>query len=56
MKRQGFIKNKVMAWLVVANVDKTNRIPHIDVNSPTFEGDVGDDVWQVQSQHHPNVT
>jgi hypothetical protein len=38
MKRQGFIKNKVMARLMVANVDKTSWIPHIDVISPTFEG------------------
>jgi len=34
-----------MARLVVASVDKTNRIPHIDVISSTFEGDDGDDVW-----------
>jgi hypothetical protein len=45
MKRQGFIKNKVMAWLVVVSVDKANWIPHINVISPTFEGDDGDDVW-----------
>ncbi len=47
MKRQWFIKNKVMARLVMANVDKTNRIPHVDMISPTSEGDDGDDVWQV---------
>jgi hypothetical protein len=47
-----FIKNKVMARLMVANVDKTNQIPHTDVISPTFEGDDVDDVWWVQSQHH----
>jgi hypothetical protein len=45
MKREGFIKNKVMAWLVVASVDKTNRIPHTDLISPTFKGDDGDNVW-----------
>jgi len=45
MKRQGFIKNKVMAQLVVASANKTSWIPHIDVISPTFEGDDGDDVW-----------
>jgi hypothetical protein len=45
MKKQGFIKNKVMAQLVVASANKVNRIPHIDVISPTFEGDDGDDVW-----------
>jgi hypothetical protein len=56
MKRQGFIKNKIMAWLVVASVNKANRIPHTDVISPTFERDDGDDVWWVWSQHHPNVT
>jgi hypothetical protein len=56
MKRQGFIKNKIMAWLVVASVDKANRIPHTNVISPTFEGDDGDDFWRVWSQHHPNVT
>ncbi len=37
---------------MVANVDKTNQIPHTDVISPTFEGDDVDDVWWVQSQHH----
>jgi hypothetical protein len=47
MKRQGFIKNKVMSQLVVANVDKSNQIPHIDVISLTFEGEDGSDVWQV---------
>jgi hypothetical protein len=45
MKRQGFIKNKVMAQLVVASVDKVNQIPHTNVISPTFERDDGDDVW-----------
>jgi hypothetical protein len=44
MKKQGFIKNKVMAQLVIVSVDKVNRIPHTDVISPTFEGDDGDDV------------
>jgi hypothetical protein len=38
MKRQGFVKNKVMAWLVEANVDKVNLIPHTNVISSTFEG------------------
>jgi hypothetical protein len=35
-----------MSWhdFVVANIDKTSQIPHIDVISPTFEGDVGDDI------------
>jgi len=41
---------------VVASVDKTSQIPYTDVISPTFEGDDGDDVWQVRSQYHPNVT
>jgi hypothetical protein len=49
MKRQGFIKNKVMVQLALANVDKANWISHIDVIPPTFEGDDGDDVWWVQS-------
>jgi len=44
-----------MAQLVVANVDKANRVSHTNVISPTFEGDDGDDVWQVRSQHHANV-
>ncbi len=56
MKRQGFIKNKVMARLVVVSVDKTNQIPHTNVISPTFEGDDGDDVWLVWSQHHLSIT
>ncbi len=56
MKRQGFIKNKVMAWLVVASVDKVSWIPHINVISPTFEGDDGDGVWWVRRQHHLGVT
>jgi len=38
-----------MAQLVVASVDKANRTPYIDVISPTFEGDDGDDVWWVQN-------
>jgi hypothetical protein len=41
---------------VVANVDKTSQIPHINVISCTFEGDDGDDVWQVRIQHHLCVT
>jgi hypothetical protein len=45
-----------MAQLVVANVDKVNQTPHTDVISPTFERDDSDDVWWVQSQHHPSVT
>ncbi len=47
-----------MSWhdFVVANVDKANQIPHINVISPTFEGDDGDNVWQVWSQHHPSVS
>jgi hypothetical protein len=36
-----------MAQLVVAHANKTSWIPHIDVISPTFERDDGDDVWQV---------
>jgi len=56
MKTLSFIKNKVMAWPVVASVDKASRIPHTNVISPTFEGDDGDDVWQVRSQYHPSVT
>jgi hypothetical protein len=56
MKRQGFIKNKVMAQPMVASVDKTSRIPHNDVISPTFEGDDGDNVWLVRSQQHPSIT
>ncbi len=55
MKRQGFIKNKVMAQLVVASVNKVSWIPHSNVISPTFEVDDGDDVWWVQSQHYPSV-
>jgi hypothetical protein len=47
MKKQSFIKTKVMAWLVVVSVDKAGRIPHTDVISCTFENDDGDDVWQV---------
>ncbi len=45
-----------MTRLVVASVDKASQVPHIDMISFTFEGDDGDDVWQVQSQHHPIVT
>ncbi len=46
MMRQGFITNKIMAQLVIVTVDKVN-IPHTEVISLTFEGDDGDDVWQV---------
>ncbi len=35
MKRQGFIKNKVVAQFMVASVEKTFMIPHIDVIRPT---------------------
>jgi hypothetical protein len=44
MKSQRFIKNKVIAWLVMVSVDKVNQIPHTDVISPPFEGHDGDDV------------
>jgi hypothetical protein len=47
MKIQGFVKNKVMAQLVMVNIDKVNQIPHINVIPPIFEGDNGDDLWQV---------
>ena len=47
MKMQGFIKNKVLTQLVVANVDKASWIPHTNVISPTFEGDDGDDLWRM---------
>jgi hypothetical protein len=56
MKRQGFIKNKVMVQLALANVDKANQISHIDMIPPTFEGDDGDDVWWLRSRHHHGVT
>ncbi len=46
----GFIKNKVIVWLVMANVEKTSRNPHTDVFPPTFEGDDGDDLWWLQSR------
>ncbi len=44
-----------MAQHVVANAKKTNQISHTNVISPTFEGDDGDDVWWLWSQHHPSV-
>jgi hypothetical protein len=44
MKNQRFIKNKVIAWLVMVSVDKVNQIPHTDVISPPFGGHDGDDV------------
>jgi len=43
MKKQGFIKTKVMTQLMVASVDKVGWIPHSNVIPPTFEGDDGDD-------------
>ncbi len=55
MKIQGFVKNKVMAQLVMVNIDKVNQIPHINVIPPIFEGDNGDDLWQVWSQQHLGV-
>ncbi len=45
-----------MARLVMASVDKVNWIPHNNVISPTFQGDDGDDVLWVRSQHHFSVT
>jgi len=55
MKRQGFIYNKVMVWLVATSVDKTSQIPHTNVIPPTFERDNGDNLWWVQSQQHLDV-
>jgi hypothetical protein len=40
-----------MARLVMASVDKTSQIPHINVKSPTLKGGDGDDVWRVWNQH-----
>jgi hypothetical protein len=41
------IENKVMARLVMASVDETSQIPHINVISPTLKRGDGDDVWRV---------
>jgi len=56
MKKQGFIKSKVMVWLVVANVEKVSQILYINVFPPTFEVDDGDNLWWVWSQQHLGVT
>jgi len=42
MKRWGFIKNKVVAWLVPTSVENAFMIPHNNVIQPTLVGD--DDV------------
>jgi hypothetical protein len=46
MKRQRFIKNKVMAQLVAINIYKASQIPHTNVIPPTFERDDGYDVLE----------
>jgi len=55
MKRQGFKKNKVVAWLVATNVEKTLLIPHTNVIHRTLVGEDNVSAWMLQSQHHPNV-
>lgn len=52
MKKQWFIKNKVVARLVVASLDKALLIPHNDVVQPIFGIEDGDNVSMVQSQQH----
>jgi hypothetical protein len=56
MKKERFIKNKVMVWLVMTSIDKINGIPHTNVIPPTFEGNDGDKLQWVWSQQHPGVT
>jgi hypothetical protein len=53
MKKQWFIKNKVVAQLVVASLDKALLIPHNDVIQPIFGIKDGDNVSMLQSQQHP---
>jgi hypothetical protein len=42
MKKERFIKNKVMVQLVMTSIDKINGIPHTNVIPPTFERNDGD--------------
>ncbi len=56
MKKQGFIKNKVMARPMATSIEKLSWISHTDLLPPTFEGNDGDNLWQVQSQQHHGVT
>jgi hypothetical protein len=47
IKKQRFIKNKIMVQLVMINIDKVSGIPHTNVIPPIFEGDDGDNLWRV---------
>jgi len=47
MKRWGFIKNKVVAWLVPTSVENAFMIPHINVIQPTLVGDDNVITWIV---------
>ncbi len=47
MKRWGFIKNKVVAWLVPTSVEKAFMIPHTNVIQPTLVGDDNVITWIV---------
>ncbi len=49
MKKQGLIKSKVMARLVVTSIYKISQIPYTNVIPPTCEGDDGDDVLWMQN-------
>jgi hypothetical protein len=55
MKRWRFIKNKIVAQLVVTSVEKTLLIPHTNVIHHALVGEDNVNAWMVRSQPHPGV-
>jgi hypothetical protein len=47
IKKQRFIKNKVMVQFVMISIDKVSGIPATNVIPPTFERDDGDNLCRV---------
>ncbi len=52
MKKNGFIKNKVMEAIITRRMEKVTLIPFTHVYQPTLESD---GAWGVWSQRLPNV-
>jgi len=52
MKKNGFIKNKVMEAIITRRMEKIAFIPFTHVYQPTLESD---GAWGVRSQRLPNV-
>ncbi len=52
MKKQGFIKNKVMEAIITWSVEKATFIPFTHVYQRTFKSD---GAWGIRNQRLPNV-